>query len=193
MTNKYGSTENKKLVASLLLFAACILGFAFILLPNLYEALCEFMGPGCRPNQAAGVVVKMDQPDRSVKVEFVTTVNEYASWEFTAAVDDMTVHAGKLHEALFFAANLTDQHRVAQVVPIVTPPQAARYFRKLDCFCFSSQEFAPGEVKVMPVRFMVASELPESIGTITLSYAFFDTARAKKATDYSPSHEQSSH
>ena len=35
----------------------------------------------------------------------------------------------------------------------------------------------PGEVKRMPVRFIVDSDLPDYIDTITLSYTFFDTAR----------------
>jgi cytochrome c oxidase assembly protein subunit 11 len=89
----------------------------------------------------------------------------------------MTVHPGGLYEAYFIATNLTDKHKIAQAVPSVAPQQAAAYFKKLDCFCFSNQEFMPGEEKMMPVRFVVDSDLPEYIDTITLSYTFFDTAR----------------
>jgi cytochrome c oxidase assembly protein subunit 11 len=89
----------------------------------------------------------------------------------------MTIHPGGLYEATFIARNLTDQHKIAQAVPSVAPQQAASYFKKLECFCFATQEFAPGEEKEMLVRFIVASDLPDYIDTITLSYTFFDTAR----------------
>jgi cytochrome c oxidase assembly protein subunit 11 len=82
-----------------------------------------------------------------------------------------------MYEAFFVARNLTDQPRVAQAVPSVAPQQAAKYFRKLDCFCFTTQVFAPGEEKRMPVRFVIDSDLPDYIETITLSYTFFDATR----------------
>ena len=63
----------------------------------------------------------------------------------------------------------------------VAPPQAAKLFKKLDCFCFDLQEFEPGEKKAMPVRFIVDSELPEYVDTITLSYTFFDAERVSQA------------
>ena len=77
---------------------------------------------------------------------------------------------------------MTDQHRVAQAVPSVSPSQAAKYFKKLECFCFDPQEFSPGETKDMPVRFIVESKLPDYIDTITLSYTFFDAARLSDAS-----------
>ena len=48
--------------------------------------------------------------------------------------------------------------------------------KKLDCFCFSEQAFAAGEERELQVRFIVDSELPEYIETLTLSYTFFDSA-----------------
>ena len=94
----------------------------------------------------------------------------------------MTIHPGGIYEATFLATNLTNRHKIAQAVPSVAPAQAARYFKKLECFCFTAQEFAPGETKRMPVRFIVESDLPDYIDTITLAYTFFDTARATDAT-----------
>ena len=84
---------------------------------------------------------------------------------------------GGLYEAWFVATNLTNRHKVAQAVPSVAPSGGAAYFKKLDCFCFSNQAFEPGEVKRMPVRFVIDSELPDYIDTLTLSYTLFDTAR----------------
>jgi cytochrome c oxidase assembly protein subunit 11 len=66
---------------------------------------------------------------------------------------------------------------VGQAVPSVAPNTAASHFSKTECFCFTRQPFSVGESKRMPVRFVVDSNLPEHIRTITLSYTFFDADR----------------
>jgi cytochrome c oxidase assembly protein subunit 11 len=152
-------------------------GFGFLLVP-IYDVFCEVTGFGGKTNtEAATDVVAIADVSRDIDLEFVTTVNQYAPWEFHAELDGMTVNPGGLYEAWFVATNLTDKHKIAQAVPSVAPQQAASYFKKLDCFCFSNQEFMPGEVKRMPVRFVIESDLPDYVDTITLSYTFFDTAR----------------
>ena len=70
-----------------------------------------------------------------------------------------------------------DRPMTAQAVPSVAPQQASKYFKKLDCFCFTTQEFAAHETRELPVRFIVDSKLPDYVDTITLSYTFFDVAR----------------
>jgi cytochrome c oxidase assembly protein subunit 11 len=81
------------------------------------------------------------------------------------------------------AKNLTGKDKIAQAVPSVAPAQAAKYFKKLECFCFTTQEFAANEEKQMPVRFIVDPELPSYIDTITLSYTFFDTERPSASSE----------
>jgi cytochrome c oxidase assembly protein subunit 11 len=51
---------------------------------------------------------------------------------------------------------------------------AEEFFKKVQCFCFTTQTFAANEERVMPVRFVVDPKLPERYKTITLSYTFFD-------------------
>lgn len=169
--------ESRSLVIRLVIMTVGMFAFGFLVLPPLYSKFCEITGFGGRTNESAAVVEDQAVEDRQVKLEFVTTVNEYAPWEFKAASEGMTVHPGGLYEATFVARNLTDRTRIAQAVPSVAPSQAARYFRKLDCFCFTSQEFAANEERDLFVRFVVDSGLPDYIDTITLSYTFFDTAR----------------
>ena len=169
--------STRSLSLRLLALAVGMFGFGFLLVP-LYDVFCEITGFGGRTNtEAATEVATVLDESRSIDLEFVTTVNQFAPWEFHAEVDGMSIHPGGLYEATFIATNLTDKHKIAQAVPSVAPQQAAAYFKKLDCFCFSNQEFTPGEVKTMPVRFIVDSDLPDYIDTITLSYTFFDTAR----------------
>jgi len=176
--------ENRKLVTSLVVFAAGMLAFAVVLLPPLYDVFCEITGLGGKTDATAAPATLADESvvqDREVRLEFMTTVNQYAPWEFSASVDHMTIQPGKLHEATFYAKNLTDRALVAQAVPSVAPAEAAKLFRKLDCFCFEQQSFEPGEAKEMPVRFIVGSDLPDYIDTITLSYTFFDATRMSHA------------
>lgn len=62
----------------------------------------------------------------------------------------------------------------AQAVPSIAPSNAAAHLKKLECFCFEQQELAPGEEALLPVRFLISNELPETIQNVILSYTIFD-------------------
>ena len=174
---KQTGQQNAKLMAvRLVALAVGMFAFGVFALPPLYDVFCEVTGLGGKTDQTAAVGVEV-APDatREIDLEFVTTVNQYAPYSFRAELDGMTIHPGGLYEAHFVAENLSDRARIAQAVPSVAPAQAAEHFKKLECFCFNEQTFGPGEVKVMPVRFIIDSDLPYYIDTITLSYTFFDT------------------
>ena len=168
--------ERRSLAIRLVVMAAAMFGFGFLLVP-LYDVFCEVTGFGGRTNDTAAVVAETATDKRSIELQFVTTVNQYAPWKFDPAQPGMTIRPGQLYEVRFAAANLSDQHRVAQAVPSVAPSQAARYFRKLECFCFTAQAFEANERRELPVRFIVDSDLPDYIDTITLSYTLFDATR----------------
>jgi cytochrome c oxidase assembly protein subunit 11 len=177
--NKEIPLSNVSLVRRLLFMALAMFGFGFLLVP-IYDAFCEVTGLGGKTNKTPITMAEssgeLARPDRLVDLEFVTTVNQHAPWAFAPQVESMDIIPGALYEATFIARNLTDQERIAQAVPSVAPSQAAKYLKKLDCFCFSEQAFAPGEERELQVRFVVDSELPEYIETLTLSYTFFDSA-----------------
>ena len=92
------------------------------------------------------VTLRRADESREIQLEFVTTVNQYAPWEFQPDADSMTVHPGGMYDATFYATNLTDKHKIAQAVPSVAPQQAAAYFKKMECFCFQRRNSA-GEEK----------------------------------------------
>ncbi|MEX2496071.1 MAG: cytochrome c oxidase assembly protein [Woeseia sp.] len=169
------SNDPASLARRLLLFAVGMFAFGYALVP-LYDVFCEVTGFGGRTNEQPAMAAEEAETGRTINLEFVTTVNEYAPWEFRSEVEKMRVHPGGLYEANFVARNRADRQMTARAVPSVAPQQAARYFRKLDCFCFTAQEFAPQETRQLSVRFIIDSELPEYVDTITLSYTFFDTA-----------------
>jgi cytochrome c oxidase assembly protein subunit 11 len=150
-------------------------GFGFALVP-LYDVFCQITGFGGRTNTEAVAAEEAPNLNREIRVEFVTTVNSYAPFEFGADLDSMTVHPGKMYFATFTAKNMTEDDKIAQAVPSVAPVAAAEHFVKIECFCFNSQEFAANEEKAMPLQFIVDPDLPEYVDTITLQYTFFDTA-----------------
>jgi cytochrome c oxidase assembly protein subunit 11 len=168
---------NRNLTGQLLVLVIAMFGFGFLLVP-LYDVFCEITGFGGRTNATAAVVEEAPDLSREIRVEFVTTVNSYAPFEFAADVDSMTVHPGKMYFATFTAKNLADNDKVAQAVPSVAPTSAAEHFTKIECFCFTSQDFVANEERAMPLQFIVDPDLPAYVDTITLQYTFFDTARA---------------
>ncbi len=176
------------LTLRLVLMVAGMFGFGFLLVP-IYDAFCEVTGLGGKTNKEAVVVADSVVVDRTIQLEFDTTVNQYAPWEFEPSVAGMVIHPGAIYETTFTATNLTDRSMTAQAVPSIAPAQAAKYFKKLECFCFTTQEFAAHERIEMPVRFIVKSDIPGYIDTITLSYTFFDTARLTQNVDHG-SHSQ---
>jgi cytochrome c oxidase assembly protein subunit 11 len=168
--------DNKTLVRQLLVIAVGSFAFGVFLLPPLYDVFCDITGFGGRTNTEAATLLEAPDLTREVRVEFVTTVNSYAQFEFRADADSMMVNPGKMYYATFTAKNLADEDKVAQAVPSVAPTTAAEHFTKIECFCFTSQEFTANEERAMPLQFIVNPNLPNYVDTITLQYTFFDTA-----------------
>ena len=175
MNSEQQKSENRSLVGRLLIMTVAMFGFGFALVP-LYDVFCQITGFGGRTNTEAVAAEEAPDLSREIRVEFVTTVNSYAPFEFGADLDSMTVHPGKMYFATFTAKNMTEDDKIAQAVPSVAPVAAAEHFVKIECFCFNSQEFAANEEKAMPLQFIVDPDLPDYVDTITLQYTFFDTA-----------------
>ena len=170
------------LTARLILMAVAMFGFGFALVP-LYDVFCAITGIGGKlDNQPAAVVREAPDLDRLVTIEFVTTVNQYAPWQFRPAVARMQVHPGRLYDTTFYAENQTDRELTGQALPSIAPGVASKYFQKTECFCFTAQHFEAREGRDMPVRFIVDPALPRYIDTLTLAYTFFATDRLA-ATD----------
>ena len=163
---------NKRLTLKLLGFALGSFAFGFALIP-LYDVLCDITGFG---NQKALAEQRLtvEKPDdsRTITIDFVADLPTVGSWEFRPLVASMQIHPGRLYETEFVAHNLTGRETIAQAVPNVAPGQAAGYFRKTECFCFTPQKFAVDESRPMPVRFVVDPAIPRSVDRITLSYTF---------------------
>ncbi len=168
------AASNRRVGLKLVAVTIVMFGFGFALVP-LYDLICEVTGFNGRtadgPTQVSGIQA---DTSRSVTVEFVANVAANAPWEFRPAVSKLKVQPGRMYQTTFYARNLVSSARTAQAVPSVAPGRAARHFNKTECFCFTSQSFAPGEGKQMPLAFMVSPDLPKDVNTLTLSYTFFE-------------------
>jgi cytochrome c oxidase assembly protein subunit 11 len=174
-------TSNRALAGKLVVFAAGSFAFGFALVP-LYDILCSVWEVGNRwTGEKTTVVADQPQEDRLVTVEFVASVPDNGAWRFAPKLAAMQVHPGKLYSADFTAANLSGRDTVGQAVPSVAPSVAMQHFRKTDCFCFTPQPFRKGEVRDLPVRFVVDRALPADVDRVTLSYAMYEQPRVAAA------------
>ncbi len=174
--------KNRRTTRTLALAALAMFGFGFALVP-LYDVFCEITGLNGKTGRAVAETpaAKVDA-SRWVTVEFTGSVNRGMPWEFRPLQKKLRVHPGQVTVANYYVRNNAAETIVGRAVPSVTPGLAAAHFKKIECFCFSEQTLKPGEVREMPVRFSVDPELAAAIGTVTLSYTFFNTdpAQAKR-------------
>lgn len=166
--------KSSKIVTKLSILAIAMFGFGYALVP-VYNVFCDITGFNGKTGtlseaEAAGKTV---DENRQVTVEFDTNVNGDLPWSFKARDFHMKVNPGKINDAIFVVENNSDRTIVGRAIPSVAPAEASVYFNKTECFCFSEQALAPHEKKEMLVRFVVDSELPEKISTLTLSYTYF--------------------
>ena len=183
MTENQQQTNTKKVNSSVrLLFVLVIgmFGFGFAMVP-LYDLLCSVTGLNGNTGriQDESLLTGRIDINRTITVEFDATNNADLPWEFRPMVKKVNVHPGEIKEVSYYAKNNSNKTIIAQAIPGVTPWQATSHFNKTECFCFAQQKLEPGESKEMPLRFVIDTDLPEKINTITLSYTFMDTDRSK--------------
>ena len=95
-----------------------------------------------------------------------TSVDVYAGGE-ECSLPPGRARAGELRSAKQLPRAIT-----GQAVPS-WGPQLPLPSEKLDCFCFKQQTLQPGEVRRMPVAFVIEKTLPDDVNYVTMSYTFF--------------------
>ena len=153
---------------------ALMVGAAFAAVP-MYKRFCQLTGYGgtvSRAEAAPGKVLA-----QTLVVRFDTNVRDLP-WVFTPDQVSQTVHIGDTGLAFFKVTNTSDKVLVGRAAYNVAPDQAGRYFRKLECFCFTDQALKPGETREFPVVYFVDPQYATDSDTkngpeITLSYTFF--------------------
>lgn len=171
--------SNRRTAAVLVTVAGAMIGLSFASVP-LYRLYCQVTGYGGTPRLGV-VAAPRGEAVRTITVRFDANGGARMGWRFEPAQRQMTVRVGDEALAYFTARNVSDAAVTGTATFNVTPYKAARYFGKIDCFCFSEQRLAVGEEASMPVSFVVDPAIftdprTRDVRTITLSYTFFRVA-----------------
>ena len=166
--------NNRKTARILAIFAGFMLALAFAAVP-LYRMFCEatgFAGTPLRAQRAPGRVAGQ------YTVDFDANVHPGLPWRFEPEQTSVAVAPGAQTKIFYRAENLSARAITAQAVYNVSPDTVGKYFKKIQCFCFSEQTLQPGQKVDMPVVFFVDPGIKTDPDTkdlheITLSYTFY--------------------
>lgn len=173
-------SSNRKVALTAGAAALAMLGLGFASVP-LYRIFCEatgYDGTTRRVDEAQAATVK--DSGRTLSIRFDANVERDMPWQFKPLQRTDTISIGARDMAIFWAKNMSDKTVTGTASFNVQPEQAARYFNKIQCFCFTEQTLKPGEEVRMPVLYYVDPAIlkdPDNkdVEQITLSYTFHVT------------------
>jgi cytochrome c oxidase assembly protein subunit 11 len=177
MNGNHG-TRRKLTAVALFAVVGGMVGLSFASVP-LYRLFCQITGYGGTP-RTENVAQAPGADAGTVTVRFDANVSSDLPWRFEPAQRLVTLRLGEETLVHYTAVNLAARPVTGTATFSVTPYKAAPYFNKVECFCFTEQQLAPGEHVSMPVVFYVDPAIARDRGTrdvkqITLSYTFFPT------------------
>jgi cytochrome c oxidase assembly protein subunit 11 len=177
-------TRNHVVFGSCFAVVVAMVGATYAAVP-LYYIFCRATGYGGTPNRASaapGFTV-----NRVMTVRFDSNVDPQLPWTFYPEQRSVDVRVGENRLVFFRAVNNSHTPITGHASFNVQPDDAARYFTKIQCFCFTEQTLAPGESVEMPVSFFVSPKIvhdhdDDSVSEITLSYTFYPSATQNTET-----------
>jgi len=176
------SSLDALMLRKLAVMAAVMFAFGFALVP-FYKSICELTGVNFLTQRSSTDAPAPTQTSvdtsRTVTVEF--DANTRGDWSFRPMHSSLPVHPGELITIEYEITNHATRDIVGQAIPSYAPIQAAPHLRKIECFCFKQQTLAAGATRRFPVVFVLDRELPKDVGTVTLSYTFFEIPGAATA------------
>lgn len=162
------------LIRRLILICLAMFAFGFALVP-LYDVFCRITGINGKTENTAAPASRRIDTSREIAVEFLANRDPGISWDFAPEITHTSVHPGQVMVVNFLVENLSGEAAIGRAVPSVSPGEAARYFKKIECFCFVEQPLDAHEGKAMPVQFYIDPDLPSHFTTITLSYRLYQS------------------
>jgi len=181
MTNDTSSHPGSRRRRDVVVAAAC--GVFVALMVGAAYAAVPFYNWFCRTTGFAGTtqvasVAPAGMLDRKITVRFDANVAPGLPWRFAPEVNSVDLHIGEVATVYYDVVNTSARATEAQAAYNVTPPTVGAYFTKINCFCFTQQQLAPGEKRQMAVVFYVDPALvkdsdQDDLNTITLSYTFY--------------------
>ncbi len=171
------------------LWFACLpvlmLGVAYASVP-LYRMFCEATGFDGTPKRAAQMIEPINTvPFKQIDVKFDGNVAGTLPWQFAPKQPSVTIRVGEPMHIDYRARNMAARATTGTATFNILPAAAAKYFNKVQCFCFEEQTLKSGESIDMPVTFFIDPDIlkdedVKNIHTITLSYTFFPTKTVLK-------------
>ncbi len=174
--------QNSKSAKKLVGFIAVMFMFGWASIP-LYRIVCDYIDPGGTTYRDGSTQayegVEVDE-SRTIKVRFGAEVNRQLPWKFGPTEPSVEVHPGEKRLTKFYAENLDHSRELTgQGVYDIVPPEAAQYFKKIECFCFKEQTLDPAEKVDMPLYFWLDPEIPDHITQVTIAYTFFNAGTSR--------------
>jgi cytochrome c oxidase assembly protein subunit 11 len=174
--------KNNRVALITAIIGAAMLALAFASSP-LYRAFCAatgFDGTTQRADRAPGAV------PGQVGVRFDANVQPGLPWRFEPVQNTVSVAPGAQTRIFYRAQNLSARTITGQAVFNVSPDTVGKYFKKIQCFCFTEQTLKAGQTVDMPVVFFVDPAIKQDpdtrdISEITLSYTFYPVETAQAA------------
>ena len=150
-------------------------GMSYAAVP-LYYMFCRATGYAGTPSRAAAAPGVIEH--RVMTVRFDTNVDPKLAWSFAPEQRSVQVKVGEERLVFFRAENKANIAITGHAAFNVQPDTAARYFSKIQCFCFTEQRLGPGESVDMPVTFFISPNIirdhgVDSVSEMTLSYTFY--------------------
>jgi cytochrome c oxidase assembly protein subunit 11 len=176
--------DNKKTAINVVLCVLTMFILAYASFP-LYNLLCKVTGYGGLP-KTIGVTDSKTIGTRDITIRFNGDIMHDVPWKFYPVQDKVIVRTGENKLIFFEAQNESDESVTGIATYNIAPSQAAIYFNKIQCFCFSKQTLKAHEKVQMPVSFFVDPAIEKdpdikNIKTITLSYTFFKAENTGKS------------
>ena len=164
--------SNLLTLRKLLIVVVTMFCFGYALVP-FYQKICEGTGINnlIKADEVANTQI---EAARLVTIEFDSNLRSNLPWTFRPLQTNVRIHPGAMTTVMYEIRNNSGRVVTGQAIPSYGPQLAGRYFKKLDCFCFTQQTLQPGEARQMPVTFVIDNRLPGDVNAITLSYTFFE-------------------
>ncbi len=169
---------NQVLLRRLLLVSVAMFGFGYAMVP-LYNVLCDLTGLNRGEVQALAKNTQVDY-SRVVNVQMLANVPASVPVRLIAPSKPMNVHPGELAQTEYEVENLSDHVLATQSIPSYSPQLAAKYFKKIECFCFREQVLQPHEKRKLPVLFVLDKDAPKDLTWLSLSYTLFESPKAAR-------------
>jgi cytochrome c oxidase assembly protein subunit 11 len=177
------SPNNRRTALLLSLLVVGMVGMSFASVP-LYRLFCQVTGFGGTTQKAPAAPPISAEVNRTISITFNADTNPELPWNFKPLQHEVSMPIGKAFLAHYEATNEGGIATTGTATFNVLPLKVGKYFKKIECFCFTEQTLQAGQRVDMPVSFFIDPALatdPEmaDVKNVVLSYTFFKTYQKK--------------